>query len=111
MKYQKTVVPNEFTKEFGFKSRVYRLTGTYPVEQSYFEMSGAAAASELSINTQELLGFPYCPCCGNQFGFALCACGKVLCSGDEEMTTCPWCGLQGQYGMSKGSANVGRGLG
>lgn len=57
------------------------------------------------------MGAPSCPCCGNQFGFAMCQCGKIHCIGDEEVSICPWCGNQGTYGAGEGGFDVNRTLG
>jgi uncharacterized protein YegL len=77
----------------------YRLVGAFPVDNSYFEFSSDASVSS-KVSTDELVGFPACPSCGNQYGFAVCRCGKLHCVGNEKFTTCPWCGNQGEYGFS-----------
>lgn len=85
----------------GFQTRQYRLVGAFQVDNSYYELSGENTFSK-KINTSELMGAPTCPCCGNQFAFAMCGCGGVHCIGDEKMSTCPWCGNVGQYGVGEG---------
>lgn len=77
-------------------SEAYVLMGAYQVDQSYFELSDERGVST-KIHTDKLMGAPHCPCCGNQFGFAMCACGGILCHGFEEVTTCPWCGMNGRF--------------
>jgi hypothetical protein len=85
----------------------YRLVGAFQVDQSYFDLSDESAGS-FKIRTEELMGAPTCPCCGNQFAFAICSCGKLHCIGDEEVSTCPWCGNQGSYGAGDEGFEVNR---
>lgn len=85
----------------------YRLVGGYAVDERYFELASEHSPSA-TVNSEELAGFPACPVCGNQFGFALCKCGKVHCVGDEKQSTCPWCNSTAEYGFGSGSANIGR---
>jgi hypothetical protein len=80
----------------GLETRSYRLVGAYQVDNSYFELTDNMESS-FKVNTSELVGAPNCPCCGNQIAFAMCSCGKIHCIGDEEESTCPWCGNKGKY--------------
>ncbi|NIG56568.1 TerY-C metal binding domain-containing protein [Chitinophaga sp. Cy-1792] len=88
----------------------YRLVGAYQVDHTYEELSEKNAAP-VKINTDELIGSPTCPCCGNQVAFAMCSCGKLHCMGDQEVCTCPWCGVEGRYGNSGGGFDVQRAQG
>lgn len=110
IKYKKQIQENEFSSSLGFGTLVYRLTGAYQVNQDYHELSSDQQIDQ-KISTENLQGFPTCPCCGNQFGVAVCSCNKILCSGEEKITTCPWCGTQGQYGNGSGSIDLNRNLG
>lgn len=110
IKYKKQIQENEFSSSLGFSTLVYRLAGAYQVNQEYHELSSDAQIDQ-KISTENLQGFPTCPCCGNQFGVAVCSCNKILCSGEEQITTCPWCGTQGQYGHGSGSIDLNRNLG
>ena len=110
IKYKKQIQENEFSSSLGFGTLVYRLTGAYQVNQDYHELSSDQQIDQ-KISTENLQGFPTCPCCGNQFGVAVCSCNKILCSGEEKITTCPWCGIQGQYGHGSGSIDLNRNLG
>jgi uncharacterized protein YegL len=110
IKYKKNIQQNEFSAEFGFSTLVYKLVGAYPVNNEYYELSADTNANN-SISSANLEGFPTCPCCGNQFGIAVCSCNKLLCSGNEEITTCPWCGVQGKFGEGSGSIDLNRNLG
>ncbi|MES2734558.1 MAG: TerY-C metal binding domain-containing protein [Bacteroidota bacterium] len=85
----------------------YRLVGAFPVDQSYFELSDNEA-SHNKISTEELEGFPACPCCGNQYGLSICSCSKMHCVGTEAVSTCPWCGNQGSYGSGEGHFDIDR---
>jgi len=107
MKYKRFVKPSGFA---GLETRAYRLIAGYQIDNSYFELTDDAG-SNTKISSDELMGAPACPCCGNQYGFAMCQCGKIHCIGDEELNICPWCGNQGSYGMGEGGFDVNRTLG
>jgi uncharacterized protein YegL len=106
IKYKKRVASNNFGG-IELDTLSYRLVGAFQVDNSYFDLS---ENSELDskVNSDELIGAPTCPCCGNQFAFALCSCGKLHCIGEEEISTCPWCGNQGTYGSGEGGFDVNR---
>jgi len=110
IKYKKQIQENEFSSSLGFGTLVYRLTGAYQVNQDYHDLSSDKQIDQ-KISTENLQGFPTCPCCGNQFGIAVCSCNKILCSGEETVTTCPWCGTQAQYGSGSDSIDLNRNLG
>ncbi len=110
IKYKKQIQDNEFTESTGLGTLVYRLAGAYPVNDGYHELS-ANYQLDQKLSTENLQGFPTCPCCGNQFGIAVCSCSKILCSGEEKVTTCPWCGTKGEYGNGSGSIDLNRNLG
>lgn len=109
IKYQKRVVPSQLS-EFGMNVLEYKLVGAYPVDQTYFDLTDQTK-SDKTIDTSSLVGFPSCPCCGNQYGFSHCACGNILCTGDEEVTKCPWCGVQAHFGFGGGNMNITRARG
>lgn len=106
IKYQKRLSPSAF-KEVALNTMDYKLVGAFPIENSYYNLS-EEIQSNLKISTTELVGFPPCPCCSNQFGFSFCTCGNVLCTGEEEITRCPWCETEAHFGLTEGSANVNR---
>jgi len=110
IKYKKQIQENEFSSSLGLNTLIYRLNGAYPINQEYYELSSEEQIDQ-KLNSENLQGFPACPCCGNQFGVAVCSCKKLLCSGDEKITVCPWCGTQGQYGYGDGSIDLNRNLG
>ncbi len=106
MKYKKDIIPSSIIDmEYGTLS--YRLVGAYQVDNSYFELCENNHQQQ-KINTEELRGAPTCPCCGNQFAFAACSCGNIHCIGEEEISTCPWCNNQAQYGFGEGGFDVNR---
>lgn len=107
MKYRKFIQSSGFAD---FETRSYRLVGGFQIDNTYFELSDDSLM-DAKINTEELEGAPSCPCCGNQFGFAMCQCGKIHCIGTEDVSTCPWCGNQGTYGAGEGGFDVNRTLG
>jgi uncharacterized protein YegL len=106
MKYKKSMASTSFGG-LELDTRLYRLVGAYQVDNTYFELSDNSKI-EVKVNTEELIGAPTCPCCGNQFAFAVCSCGKLHCIGDEELSTCPWCGNQSVYGAGEGGFDVNR---
>ncbi len=106
IKYRRAPKESDFGG-LGLETLSYRLIGPFNVDDSYFELSGTDGTTA-KINTEELEGFPSCPSCGNQFGFAVCACKHVHCVGPEEVSTCPWCGNQGQYGSGEGNMDINR---
>jgi uncharacterized protein YegL len=100
IKYKKTITPAGFD---GYSTMSYRLVGGFQVDNSYFDLSYENAPRK-QINTEELIGAPSCPCCGNQFSFAMCGCGNLHCIGDEEYSTCPWCNHVGKYTSGDGDS-------
>ncbi|MBK8640774.1 MAG: VWA domain-containing protein [Saprospiraceae bacterium] len=92
----------------GDVNRDYRLVGAFQVDNSYFELSPENSNQNNSIHTDLLRGAPTCPCCGNQFAFAACQCGNLHCIGNEEISTCPWCNNQGEYGFGDKGFNINR---
>lgn len=106
MKYRKSISQSIYAGvELGSKN--YRLVGAYQVDNNYFELADSINFSA-QINSEELIGSPTCPCCGNQVAFAVCLCGKIHCIGEEQISTCPWCGNQGTYGYGEGGFDVNR---
>ena len=106
IKYKKRLSSNNFGG-LEIDTLSYRLVGAFQVDNSYFDLSDINS-SNFKVNTEELIGAPTCPCCGNQFAFAVCSCGKLHCIGDEEVSTCPWCGNQGKYTTGEGGFDVNR---
>jgi uncharacterized protein YegL len=90
----------------------YVLAGAFavPSPEEYEELT-AANYGATTISTGELRGTPSCPCCGNPFGFAMCACGNVHCLKGPGESVCPWCGKTGSYDFGTGDADVTRALG
>jgi uncharacterized protein YegL len=109
MKYRKVVMPSN-VGGIDFQAMAYRLVGGFQVDNTYFELSDDQG-SDLKVRSEELMGAPSCPCCGNQFAFAVCQCQKIHCIGNEDMSTCPWCGNVGKYGAGEGGFEVGRAQG
>lgn len=107
IKYKKALSSSGFE---GLQTLSYRLVGAYTVDPSYYELADEEGIRQ-KIHTDELVGGPHCPSCGNPIGFALCSCGGIHCIGDEEVSTCPWCGNQGKYGIGEGGFDVNRSQG
>lgn len=111
IKYSKEIKASEF-EGLGLNTMFFKLNGAYVIEEeSYLRLSDQNSVSSRQISTEELLGFPTCPSCGNQFGFSTCSCGGLLCVGDEEVTTCPWCNTKAQFGVGEGHININRAKG
>jgi uncharacterized protein YegL len=106
MKYRKVTMPSNLGG-LDFQTKAYRLVGGFQVDNTYSELSDESNTN-FKVNSDELIGAPSCPCCGNQFGFAMCSCEKIHCIGDEEISTCPWCGKKATYGASEGGFDVNR---
>jgi uncharacterized protein YegL len=111
MKYDRTS-QNIVTNHFDMAVNYYRLTGCSPIDESYFVWSDPGA-SDLKINTEELIGTPGCPHCGNPSAFAMCECGGLLCVGGPGSTVCPWCTREISFDMGhdSGGFDVRRGRG
>ena len=115
IKYAKRLeVADELSRVMNMEQYVqfYKLVGAYPInEESYNEMSEVGGRQQ-HINTQELLGQPTCPCCGNQLGLVICECGNIFCVGEDSHSKCPWCGLEGELSaVGSGGLDVKRGRG
>jgi uncharacterized protein YegL len=106
IKYKKNITPTDFGG-VELDTLSYRLVGAFQVDNMYFELSDNFN-NNFKINTEELIGVPSCPCCGNQNSFAVCVCGKLHCIGGEEVSTCPWCDNTGSYGYDSGGFDVNR---
>ena len=111
MKYKKTSRPS-LISGFDIQTKEYRLVGGFQVDNSFTELSDTSN-KHYKINTEELIGAPSCPCCGNQIAFAMCSCGQVHCIGDEEISTCPTCRTSAKYRYNEGGGgfDVNRSLG
>ncbi|XOF33157.1 MAG: TerY-C metal binding domain-containing protein [Candidatus Electrothrix sp. YB6] len=73
----------------------YRMTGCYPVDESYFDWSSVVNEIEAKVDFQQLLGQAGCPYCGNPSAMALCSCGRLFCvDGIATTAQCPWCRQQ-----------------
>jgi uncharacterized protein YegL len=106
IKYRKRLSAGQYG-DFAMDVLDYKLAGAYPVDNVYFELSDDTVNNS-KINTNSLSGFPTCPCCGNQYGFSYCSCGNILCTGEEEITKCPWCGIEEHFGFGEGNADITR---
>lgn len=111
LKYQKRIDKNDFSYMTKAGGRHFKFVGAYPIDNSYFEMVDGYGDGSLSgkrINTSELVGFPSCPCCANQVAIGLCMCGNIMCVGNEQSSTCPWCEVQLSFRESGGGMDIGR---
>ncbi len=90
VKYNRMVEGREMLG-LSYQSSGYRLAGAYPLSDEYFELSDSAGMTNSSVSSENLIGAPNCPCCGNPYGISKCPCGKLFCADDSDMTKCPWC--------------------
>lgn len=79
-----------------FSKKSFELEGAFPIEESYFAWSVEGNA-EQSIGTEKLNGVPPCPHCGNATAFAMCNCGKLLCTNGPGPFVCPWCSNESEF--------------
>lgn len=112
MKYEK-VSQQVATQDFAVQASHYSIAGCYPVDEDYFAWSDPRA-SGFKIHTDELIGMPGCPHCGNHSAFAMCSCGKLLCVNGPSEVDCPWCEKKVRFSANTGDDDgfsVGRGRG
>ena len=111
MKYERLLHIIPIREGVANKKR-FELTGCYPVSEEYFEWSTPGAAN-LKVSTEELVGAPGCPYCGNISAFAMCGCGKLMCINGPGTFTCPWCKSHVTFlpGGPEGGFDVQRGRG
>ncbi len=70
----------------------YRMTGCYPIDETYFDWSAAVNEVESQVDFQEMVGQASCPHCGNVSALGLCSCGRLFCvDGVSTTALCPWC--------------------
>lgn len=106
IKYQKRLSPSEF-KELALNTIDYKFVGSFAIENSYFDLCDGDQIKS-TISTAELVGSPNCPCCGNRYGLSFCSCGNIMCTGEEEVSHCPWCGIEASFGFGDESFNINR---
>jgi len=78
------------TKEFNLNIDAYIFDGCHILEESYFEWSDPRSFNN-SVSTSSLIGGSSCPHCSSTSTFAVCACGKFLCTNGPGNAECPWC--------------------
>ncbi|MDZ4149977.1 TerY-C metal binding domain-containing protein, partial [Methylicorpusculum sp.] len=89
MKYERNIQVVKL-QDFAMDVTQYMLSGCYPVGDEYFEWSDSAS-TQLKVNTNELMGTPGCPNCGNISAFGMCQCGGIMCLNEPGKAVCPWC--------------------
>ncbi|NHQ85134.1 VWA domain-containing protein [Iodobacter sp. HSC-16F04] len=111
MKYDRAI-QNVATQDFKLQVSRFEIAGCYPLEEDYFIWSDPRAM-DLKVNSEDLIGTPGCPHCGNYTAFAACGCGKLMCINGPEEAFCPWCKKLVSFSFSgnDGGFDVGRGRG
>lgn len=111
IKYERTI-DTLATKDFQLNVPSFVIAGCYPLSEDYFQWTGESG-NVATVNTQELIGAPGCPYCGAMSAFALCQCGKLLCTNGPGHATCPWCREKFELGKSgdEDGFDIGRGRG
>lgn len=95
-------VPNHIQVEgHAIKVDQFNLTGVYPLEKDYYELSDPRALIS-TVNSDALIGAPGCPHCGNSIGFAVCRCGQIMCLKGTGAATCPTCNNVANFEYSEG---------
>lgn len=90
---------------------VFQYSGSYIIDESYFEWSAEPDDEALSVRSDQLQGPFACPHCGSNYG-AQCGCGKSLCiQENQKSVTCPWCNIQGTFSGEGGGIDVTRSSG
>ena len=89
----------------------FKLVGAYPINEEEYKSLSDGMSTHRSISTSDLIGRPTCPCCGNQYGMVICDCGNVFCVGEDGVSECPWCGMEGELTFSDNSMDIRRGRG
>ncbi len=103
MKYDRLRHVLPFKEDFRGEN-YFELTGCYPITEDYFEWSSPEVAN-LVVNTEELVGIPGCPYCGNISAFAMCGCGKLMCINGPGKATCPWCKTTVDFTPNEGASD------
>ncbi|MBO4633136.1 MAG: VWA domain-containing protein [Lentisphaeria bacterium] len=88
----------------------YHYDGAYPVDESYFELSGRGKNDKLTVSSSDIAGKnPPCPYCENP-ALGFCACGACHClpGANAREVKCPWCGGIHDYLESVLKINGGR---
>jgi uncharacterized protein YegL len=94
IKYHQMTLPSE---KQDMNYRFYFFGGSYQIDEKVYADMSDNRPMNYKVNTAELQGFPSCPCCSNPFGFTLCQCGNIMCTGNEQISRCPSCGIEGRY--------------
>lgn len=90
MRYDANAQREVRTRDFRYAAGGYSLTGCYMLDEDYFDWTDSEAPTQ-TVHTADLVGIPGCPHCGAASAFALCGCGKMLCTEGPGTATCPWC--------------------
>ncbi|MFR9591869.1 MAG: TerY-C metal binding domain-containing protein [Rikenellaceae bacterium] len=90
----------------------YGLIGAYRIDESMYSVLSVNSDKKESVNLSSTVGIPACPCCGNQNGLVICECGGVFCVGEQRISTCPWCGMEGELtAVASNELNIDRTIG
>lgn len=107
IKYEKNLSANPYSQYVSNSVNKYTLVGAYPIDNTYFDLLDGQPLGA-TVNTRNLMGFPHCPCCGNEYGFSVCRCTRMMCVGNEQTSECPWCGNEAHFGFSENASDISR---
>jgi uncharacterized protein YegL len=92
------------------KQERFKLDGSFPISEEYFNWSTENIFEEINIGALE--GVPSCPHCGNLSAIASCAnCERIMCINGVGDALCPWCGERNSFIYGDGDFTIQRGQG
>ncbi|MBO7496067.1 MAG: VWA domain-containing protein [Salinivirgaceae bacterium] len=110
VKYAKRLSKSEMVDDFNVLE--FKLVGAYQIDEEQYN-SLSDGKSNRNINTNNLVGAPTCPCCGNQWAMVICGeCGQISCADNSGRCKCAWCGSEGSLGdIGSSGVDITRGRG
>jgi len=87
LKYEKN---EKSSVENNQKLDIFLYDGCYILDESYFDWSDPRSFNN-TVNSLSLIGSASCPYCAAISAFAVCSCGKLMCTNGPGQAHCPWC--------------------
>lgn len=98
------------TRDFAVDTSRYVISGVFPAEADFAELSDPRATSR-TVSTAQLVGSPGCPHCGASVAMASCSCGQIFCVSGPGKATCPGCERTLDMVASEGEFDISRARG